>query len=483
MAIALLPEHTTETPLHVGTATVLLVCTPVRAADGSLRTWRLDVPCPMRLEEALPPRVQPGRIILNGRVVVLEEADLVLRPGDEVFVFPTWGIAAPLGVLLVQAAIGLALSMAVTAISYLLFPPSKPHIATRDEQTFSFEGIRTAIGPGQPVPVIYGRHRIGGQLLSAAITQSQTIDDVGQPQRQIAALATPPQLTMLLALGEGPIGEVLVNTIEINGQPIANFPTVSYDWRFGYPVQDPMANFGENANTFSDGREITQAGIMYTTTIPVEAFTLNIVFNQGLYHFTTKGDKEDNRVIVQYWYRVSPSGSWAGPLPWDIVAGRTAPVRLGIRRTVPLARYDIRVEFVSAKNQVEGRDQWVPSLESVTEILHNTQSYPNTALLGIQALATDTLQGALPNITTEILGKRVRVATFDHAAEVWSDDPAWCVMDFLTDTRYGLGIPDGDIDLASFGQWSVYNNQTVDGERRHLLNYVLDRDARAQAIL
>ena len=114
---------------------------------------------------------------------------------------------------LITFAIGIAISIATTALSYLLFPPAKPHVqgGAIDEPTFSFEGIRTTIGPGQVVPVIYGRHRVGGQLLSASVNQAMTVvgyDRPGRPRQQVEALSTPPTLTMLLALGEGPIAQI-----------------------------------------------------------------------------------------------------------------------------------------------------------------------------------------------------------------------------------------------------------------------------------
>ena len=40
-----------------------------------------------------------------------------------------------------------------------------------------------------------------------------------------------------------------------------------------------------------------------------------------------------------------------------------------------------------------------------------------------------------------------------------------------------------DIDLQAFAVYAAYCDDTVDGERRHVLNYVLDREQRAQAVL
>ena len=126
--------------------------------------------------------------------------------------------------------------------------------------------------------------------------------------------------------------------------------------------------------------------------------------------------------------------------------------------------------------------QWIGTLESITEIQVNTNAYPNTALLGLRSIATDALQGGLPNITVEVLGRAVRVNEFVQNHN-WTENPAWAVMDLLTHTRYGMKIPDSEIDLPGFAAWAAYNDELIGGEKRHTLNYVLDQEQRAQAAI
>ncbi|HEX6827131.1 MAG TPA: hypothetical protein VF077_12510 [Nitrospiraceae bacterium] len=478
-------EPSEYTPV-VATATLVLVCSPVRSREGHLRTHRQTVPAGRTVAEVLPRGLTPGRVIVEGRVLTPDEyATWNIQPDQEILVIPQWGLGPELP-FLVTFAVGMLVSVATTALSYLLFAPNKPRMQHPEEPTASFEGIQTAVGPGAVVPVIYGRHRVGGQLLSASVDQAQLVRDEGQTARRVEALAVSPTLTMLLALGEGRIEDVVFDSIEINGQPMANFPSVQIDWRNGTADQTPMLTFGETANTLADGRQIPNdgTGITFTTTAPIEAFVLNVVFRDGLCHFTGSGAKEDNLVILRYWYRIHGTSGWAGPLDWEVVASRTAPVRLGIRREgVGMALYDLRIEYVSVHHQDENRDRWQPTLESVTQIQHNTQSYPNTALLGLQTVATDALQGALPNVTVIVYGRAVRQNGLGGTGESWTDNPAWCVMDFLTNSRYGMGVPDSDIDLPGFTAWAAYCAEIFQGEPRHTLNYVLDHDQRAQSVL
>jgi predicted phage tail protein len=485
VAIALLPEVCEPQEHAVATATRVIVCSPIRAADGSLRTLRESVPADGCLQTVIPPSLHEAQVSVNGGLVAAEDWPAwQLLPGDEVLIIPRWGdpVLTP---FLIAAAIGLVVSIAATALSYVLFPPPKAHnIAhTPEEPSFSFEGIRTTLGPGAVVPVIYGRQRTGGQLLQSSVDQQLTVLDNGVSSRRITAIAAPATLSLLLALGEGPVNAINPETIEINGQPIGNFPGVQVYTALGTDPQAPLPTFGESANTFSDGRVLHDIGsVVYTTTAPVEAFVLNIAFQSGLYGFNGKGEKIDNTVTVQYRFRVhEPQGAWSAFSAYEVVAQRTSVVRLGIRREdLALAQYDI--EFNLADVRFMANAQWEPMLESVTEVQHNTQAYPGTALLGLRALATDTLQGALPNVTVEVQGRTVRQDTFT-SLQVWSDNTAWCTLDFLTNPRYGLGIPDSQIDLGSFVAWAAYCNQIIDGEKRHVLNYTLDRDVRAQQVL
>lgn len=485
MATALIPEIINPGgPATTAVATLRLVVSPLRGPDGKLRVHEVTVPAGQTITEALPAEQVWGHLILNGRVIAPEErARVSLLPGDELLAFPQWG--DPISPWLIPLAIGLAVSIATTALSYVLFPPAKPHIQQAvDEPTFSFEGIRTAIGPGNVVPVIYGRHRVGGQLLSASVDQVMTVRDSAGGTQRVEALSSPPTLTMLLALGEGPLSVILTNTIEINGQPIANFPSVQTFTRLGDATQTPIPEFGETASTFADGREIdVLPGVIYTTTQAVQAFVLNIAFQEGLFVLTAKGEKHDNVTTLGYRYRVSPAGTWSEYSYFDVAAARTSVVRFGIRREdLTLAVYDVQVVFSHAYNVDDVRAKWMATLESVTEILHNTSAYPNTALLGLRTVATDAMQGALPNITVEVLGRSVRVNELLPNLN-WSDNPAWCVMDLMTNGRYGLGYPDSVIDFPAFQAWGAYCSQLVDGEARHTLNYVLDREQRAQPLL
>ena len=95
--------------------------------------------------------------------------------------------------------------------------------------------------------------------------------------------------------------------------------------------------------------------------------------------------------------------------------------------------------------------------------------------------------GGLPDITCDILGKKVRKYTtptvFETAAATNgnANNPAWVLLDYLTNSRYGRGIDYADIDVQSFIDAADYcdDNVTISGNtfNRFLVNGHLDPDS------
>ena len=74
-----------------------------------------------------------------------------------------------------------------------------------DSQTYSWDGVQNVIGEGNVIPVVYGKHRVGGIIIEGYVegTSDNGASDVNY-------------LYMVTALSEGPVEEVLLDTTEIN---------------------------------------------------------------------------------------------------------------------------------------------------------------------------------------------------------------------------------------------------------------------------
>jgi hypothetical protein len=79
--------------------------------------------------------------------------------------------------------------------------------------------------------------------------------------------------------------------------------------------------------------------------------------------------------------------------------------------------------------------------------------------LGDNALSTGKLTG-IPRITTDCKG--VKIWDPRSAQWAWSDNPALCMLDYLTSRVYGCKVPYSEIDLQSFSDAAYYCDSLVD---------------------
>ena len=123
--------------------------------------------------------------------------------------------------------------------------------------------------------------------------------------------------------------------------------------------------------------------------------------------------------------------------------------------------------------------------------------YPGTALVGVKFAASEFTQ--MP--TLQVLMKGLKVPVLNKSLTVryaHSDNPAYVLLDLLTNPRYGLGRQDyttthpsrpetrstpgismNDIDLSSFKAAADYCNERVNGKKRFTFNAYIQRKADA----
>lgn len=149
----------------------------------------------------------------------------------------------------------------------------------------------------------------------------------------------------------------------------------------------------------------------------------------------------------------------------DEIAGKTMSK---YQRTfkIPLTGsgpWDIRVRRTSPDapdSAVQNKLFW----ESITECVEVKLSYPNTAAIQVSVDAENF--NSVPNRGYDIRGMIVRVPTnYDPLTRkytgiwdgtfkrAWTDCPAWCFYDLITNKRYGLG---DFIDESQVDKWELY---------------------------
>ena len=189
----------------------------------------------------------------------------------------------------------------------------------------------------------------------------------------------------------------------------------------------------------------------------------------GQYHITvTENQNEPGNKTVDITY---PDGTTVSGTPGNIgdfvvsdsaTTGTFSVVQKGFRikahqssalrkefRIDPLepAAYEVRMQVTARSHDVDSsraavRCWW----SSLTSIVHDDFSYPNIALIGIKALATDQLSGTP---TVKFLKTRPYVLIWNPTTEsyeqVSSDNPAWACYDVLHQCSY--------LQDANTGEW------------------------------
>jgi predicted phage tail protein len=127
------------------------------------------------------------------------------------------------------------------------------------------------------------------------------------------------------------------------------------------------------------------------------------------------------------------------------------------------APWDVRVRRItpdSTSAALQNKTFW----ESYTEIIDGKFRYPNSAIVGVRIDASQF--DSIPRRSYDLKLLKVKIPSnynpqtrvysgvWDGTFKVaWTDNPAWCFYDLVTNSRYGLGgfIPEAQVD-----KWTLY---------------------------
>ena len=104
----------------------------------------------------------------------------------------------------------------------------------------------------------------------------------------------------------------------------------------------------------------------------------------------------------------------------------------------------------------------------------NNEALRHAAYIACTFTANEQVSGSAPTVTAIVEGLKVDVWDGTAWVKQYSRNPAYCLLDFLTSTRYGLGVPLNKIDRESFKSVAAYCDELVDGEPRFQLDIVID---------
>lgn len=549
--------------------------------------------------------VHPGDVVVSCPVLrggggggksILRTVAMVAVAVAAVYTGQVWlaGGGSMFGAAVASSVVAIGGSMLVNAI---LPPPGLPSLGrlegpdSRSDSTYGADGAKNVSVEGAIVPVIYGAHRTGGNLIS-----SRTAMD-GETQ----------YLYLLFAMSEGDVAGI--DDIKLNDTELSRFNNVWVQTRNGFNNEQPIDWFNDNELLVQKGIKLSNGFWAYHTTEgEIDAFKLNIVMPEGIWRIDKSNgnrlshavamEAEYRRVGAADWCRLSGNASAAvrkrsvvphevfevryqetfnnynnggrggthtstvvykvfksfryvdngqivtnpddlrqiraiayelakpkrGQLPgfWGMAAfngasllydGKPIPgAKLGpgdyffavnspvqapnwfnmgavdidvydsafkiedskrstIRKqwaSPPLAkgRYEIRIRRTDADSDSDVVGDTI-LLNEVAEVIADDVAHINTALLALKIKMDEQISG-LPQVSAVVAGKVVMVYDYRSGqwSRLWSNNPAWILLDMLTNRRYGAGMGMDRINLDSFSEWAEHctsENLTFDG--------------------
>ena len=270
-----------------------------------------------------------------------------------------------------------------------------------------------------------------------------------------------------------------------------NFQDVTFKSKFGTSNQTAMSGIP------AESRSPTGVSVTVTTSAPVTRQITNTDVDAVIVTLTwpqiqvaeddgdIRGDTVEYKIQIQH-----DAGGFVDKVDTS-VSGRTADAYARDHRielTTGFTTVDVRVVRVTADSTDAARVNAF-QFTSFQEVIDNSSTYADSAYV---ALRLDSKQfNRIPTRKYRIRGVKVRIPgagasssgtpTVDvqtgrivypsgyifngvMGAAVYTNCPAMCLLDLLTNTRYGLGnhVTDSNLDLFSFVAASKYANTEVD---------------------
>ena len=292
-------------------------------------------------------------------------------------------------------------------------------------------------------------------------------------------------------ISEGEIGGLVdgAKSIFLNNTPLQatdgtfNFKDVTFEARTGTSSQTNIPITKNVETTKSTGfSTVPQATpkVIQITDSDVDAVSVTITV-PSLQSLSDKGDIFGTEVKLEIAVQYS-GGSYSTVVSGNAgtITGRTPDTYqrdylVNLDGAFPVNIKVTRITADSASSKLANEIQF----NSYVEIKYDQRTYPNSALVGLKVDAEQFtsipkrqylvkgIKVKIPhNATVRADGSLSYTGTFNGTlgAAQYTNDPAWCLYDLLTSSRYGLGahLVEADLDKFSFYQASVYCSAQID---------------------
>ena len=404
----------------------------------------------------------PLRTILMLAVMV---AAIYFAPMLAPSLVSAFGVSSTVALGLAQAGIALI----GTALVNVLIPPPKPSAVTSNfgsapapSPTYSLQAQGNHARLAQPIPVVYGRHRVFPDL---AATPWVEYSDNQQYLHQLHCIGQGHYDLEQVRIEDTPISsfeeietELVApgDTVTLFETDVVNAPEVAGQELIG-------ANDRETAVTTNDaGEEVTIvvgdgwigpfiANPAGTVAIGIG---IDVIMPRGLYYATDSGSFSARTIEWEVEARAvddegEAAGEWIAVASESVTAAENTPQYRSYRYPIAAGRYEVRVRRTNDKSG-DARAGHEIRWGGLKTFLEETLEFGAVTLLAVKMRATDNLSQRSARLVNVIVTRRLAVW---EPATGWSEPRvtrsiAWAFTDAAR-AHYGAGLADARIDLAA----------------------------------
>ena len=351
-----------------------------------------------------------------------------------------------------------------------LIPPPRPPAAQRmadlnASPTYTAQAQGNQARIGQPIPVIYGRHRVYPDFAAMPYAEFESNEQY---------------LYQLFCIGQGEYVAHL-DTLKIEDSPITSFPDA--DWEVVEPGQK-VTLFPTGVVTSGEvaGQEMDTLGpfVINPTETEINKLAVDIICPRGLYYANDSGGLDSRSVSFSFYARkIDDIGNPVAAeflLGSHTVSGATATaIRKTYKYNVGAGRYTIRAVRTTGKdtNTRVGNDLiWAAARGYLT---NGTDTYQGVTMLAVKIKASNEIsQQSSRKINLEVTRKlpvpswNAGTGSYVWSAPVPTRSPAWAAADVLR-AQYGAGVFDARIDIGQ-----LINMNTLAQSRSDSFDAVFD---------
>ena len=360
------------------------------------------------------------------------------------------GVTSTIGISLITAGVALV----GTTLVNVLLPPPKPAAPSfgkgvpSPSPTYSLQAQGNQARLTQPIPVVYGRHRVYPDLAATPWAEYENNEQY---------------LHQLHCIGQG---EHEVEQIRIEDTPIASFEEIETEL---VPPGGAVTLFETDVVTAPEiaGQELIgvndrEAGedgwVGPFTANPAgtraTGIGIDVVMPRGLYYANDDGSFSNRTVEWEVEARAvdddgEATGGWIAVASESVTAAENTPQRKSYRYALDAGRYEVRVRRTNDKSG-DARAGHVIHWGGLKAYLDVPPAFGDVTLLAVRMRATDNLSQRSARLVNVIVTRRLPV--WDPEAG-WSEPRATrSLASAFADaarSRYGAGLDDARIDLAA----------------------------------